>query len=171
MKEKRAHGILLLIACVLALCSGCIAGDREEGQVKPGDTVLIHYTGTLENGTVFDSSAGREPLQFTVGAGRVIQGFDEGVVGMQVGEERTLHIPADQAYGQHREDLVFTFGPDEIDNADVPAVGDQVGITLQNGQILSATVVSVSADGIVVDANHHLAGEDLTFDIRLVDIV
>lgn len=95
MKGRLIYGVFLL-ACVLMLCSGCIAGESEAERVKSGDTVLVHYTGTLENGTVFDSSAGREPLRFTVGKGEVIPGFDEGVVGMQVGEEKTLQIPVDR---------------------------------------------------------------------------
>ncbi|WP_082223054.1 peptidylprolyl isomerase [Methanoculleus sp. MH98A] len=169
MRERHAYGILLLIACVLALCSGCIAG--EEVRVKSGDTVLVHYTGTLENGTVFDSSAGREPLRFTVGKGEVITGFDEGVVGMQVGEEKTLHIPADRAYGPHREDLVIVLDSAEIAGKENLTVGDQVGIPLENGQVLPATVVAVSADAVTIDANHRLAGEDLTFNVSLVEIV
>ena len=169
MKGRHAYGVLLLIMCALALCSGCIAGEAE--QVKSGDTVLVHYTGTLENGTVFDSSAGREPLRFTVGQGEVIQGFDEGVVGMQVGEEKTLQIPADRAYGPYREDLVFVFNTTETAGTENLTIGDQVGLPLQNGQMLPARVVAVTADAVTIDANHHLAGEDLTFNVRLVEIV
>ncbi|MDD4567673.1 FK506-binding protein [Methanoculleus chikugoensis] len=171
MKGRLACGALLLIACTLILCSGCIAGDREAERVKPGDTVLVHYTGTLDNGTVFDSSAEREPLRFTIGTGRVIPGFDEGVVGMQVGEEKTLQIPADRAYGPYREDLIFAIDPAGIAGVENLTVGDQVGLPLQNGQMLPAKVVAVSADAVTVDANHHLAGEDLTFNVRLVEIV
>ncbi|WP_243670217.1 FKBP-type peptidyl-prolyl cis-trans isomerase [Methanoculleus chikugoensis] len=103
-------------------------------RVKSGDAVLVHYTGTLDNGTVFDSSAGREPLRFTVGTGRVIPGFDEGVVGMQVGEEKTLQIPADRAYGPYREDLIFAIDPAGIAGVENLTVGDQVGLSLQNGR-------------------------------------
>ncbi|BBL68317.1 FKBP-type peptidyl-prolyl cis-trans isomerase [Methanoculleus chikugoensis] len=171
MRGRKAYSVLLLIACVLALCSGCVAGNREGERVKSGDAVLVHYTGTLDNGTVFDSSAGREPLRFTVGTGRVIPGFDEGVVGMQVGEEKTLQIPADRAYGPYREDLIFAIDPAGIAGVENLTVGDQVGLSLQNGQMLPAKVVAVSADAVTVDANHHLAGEDLTFSVRLVEIV
>ncbi|MDK2916020.1 MAG: hypothetical protein PWR25_577 [Euryarchaeota archaeon] len=170
MKGRLIYGVFLL-ACVLMLCSGCIAGESEAERVKSGDTVLVHYTGTLENGTVFDSSAGREPLRFTVGKGEVIPGFDEGVVGMQVGEEKTLQIPVDRAYGPYREDLIFSLDPAGIGGVENLMVGDMVGLPLQNGQVLPARVVAVSADAVVVDANHHLAGEDLTFDVRLVEIV
>lgn len=171
MRGRRTYGALLLIACLLILSSGCIAGDHEGDRVKPGDTVLVHYTGTLEDGTIFDSSTGREPLRFTVGAGRVIPGFDEGVVGMRVGEEKTLHIPADRAYGPYREDLVFILDPAGISGAESLTVGDQVGLPLQNGQTLPTKVIAVSADAVTVDANHHLAGVDLTFDVRLVEII
>ncbi|HOI13145.1 MAG TPA: peptidylprolyl isomerase [Methanoculleus sp.] len=167
MRFGRVFGVLL-IACALALCSGCIAS--EEKRVKSGDTVLVHYTGTLENGTVFDSSAGREPLRFTVGSGRMIPGFEEGVIGMQVGEEKTLHIPADRAYGPYREELIFALDAAGVAGAENLAVGDQVGVPLQNGQVIPATVVAVSADTVTIDANHRLAGEDLTFTVSLVEI-
>ncbi|MDN7013687.1 peptidylprolyl isomerase [Methanoculleus sp. FWC-SCC3] len=159
------------MACVLALCSGCVASDSDGERVKSGDTVLVHYTGTLDNGTVFDSSTGREPLRFTVGTGKVIPGFDDGVVGMQVGEEKTLHIPADQAYGPYREDLVIVLDPAAITGGENLTVGDQVGIPLENGQVLPARVIAVSADAVTIDANHRLAGEDLTFTVSLVEIV
>ena len=168
MRDGRIFGVLLLIACIL--CSGCIAGGDEEARAKPGDSVKIHYTGTFENGTVFDSSAGREPLRFTVGAGEMIRGFDEGVVGMQVGEEKTLHVPADRAYGPYREDLIFALDPAGIDGAENLKIGDQVRLSLHDGQALPARVVAVSADAVTVDANHHLAGEDLTFTVSLVEI-
>lgn len=169
MRGARIFGVLLLIACILS--SGCITGGDEAARAKPGDTVKVHYTGTFENGTIFDSSAGGEPLRFTVGAGEMIRGFDEGVVGMQVGEEKTLHVPADQAYGSYREDLVFALDPDGIDGVENLGVGDQVRLSLQGGQALPARVVAISADAVTVDANHRLAGEDLTFTVNLVEIV
>jgi len=138
--------------------------------VKAGDTVRVHYTGTLANGTVFDSSTGGEPLRFTVGTGKVIPGFDDGVVGMQVGEEKTLHIPADQAYGPHREDLVFVADPADIPGGENLTAGDQVGITLASGQMLPGRVTGVSPGAVTIDANHRLAGEDLTFTVSLVEI-
>lgn len=165
---RYAPGFLLLVMVLLVAGAGCTG---TEAQVKTGDTVKVHYTGTFENGTVFDSSAGREPLRFTVGKGEVIPGFDEGVVGMQVGEEKTLQIPVDRAYGPYREDLIFSLDPAGIGGVENLMVGDMVGLPLQNGQVLPARVVAVSADAVVVDANHHLAGEDLTFDVRLVEIV
>ncbi|MCM2465782.1 FKBP-type peptidyl-prolyl cis-trans isomerase [Methanoculleus oceani] len=171
MRQGYVHGILLLIACVLVFCSGCTGNVGEQARVKPGDRVLVHYTGTLENGTVFDSSLGGEPLGFTVGSGAVVPGFDAGVVGMQVGEEKTLHIPADQAYGPYREDLVFAVDPAGIFGAENLTVGEPVGITLQNGQVLPGTITGISPDAVTIDANHRLAGEDLTFTVSLVEIV
>ena len=164
------HGILLLIVGVLAFSSGCIAGDAGQAQVKPGDTVKVHYTGTFENGTIFDSSTGREPLVFTVGSGRVVPGFEAGVVGMRAGEAKTVHVPADQAYGPHREDLVFVADPAGIPGGENLTAGDQVGITLASGQMLPGRVTGVSPDAVTIDANHRLAGEDLTFTVSLVEI-
>jgi len=167
--RKHAYAILL-IACAVVFTAGCVASDEEEAKVKPGDTVRVDYTGTLENGTVFDSSAGREPLEFVVGSNAVIPGFDTGVVGMQVGETKTIHIPVDQAYGPHREELVFVADPAEIPGGENLTVGDTVGITLSSGQMLPGRVISISPGAVTIDANHHLAGVDLTFTVTLVEI-
>ncbi len=160
------QGLLLLAVVLLAAGSGC----TDTAHVRAGDAIKVHYTGTLDNGTVFDSSAGREPLEFTVGAGQVIKGFDEGVMGMQVGETKTIHIPADRAYGHYREDLVFLVDPDKIVGGESLTAGQSIGVTLPGGQVLVGTVTGISPDGIVIDANHHLAGEGLTFSVRLVEI-
>ncbi len=173
MRGGHVYGTLLLIACVLAalaFSSGCIASDGGAAQVKSGDTVKVHYTGTFGNGTVFDSSTGREPLEFTVGKGEVVPGFDAGVVGMQVGETKTVRIPADQAYGPYREDLVFVADPAEIPGGENLTVGEQVWITLPDGQVLPGTVAGISPAAVTIDANHRLAGEDLTFTVSLVEI-
>lgn len=164
---RYAPGFLLLVMVFLVAGAGCTG---TAAHVETGDTVKVHYTGTFENGTVFDSSAGREPLEFTVGAGMMIPGFDGGVVGMQVGEMKTIHIPADRAYGNYREDLVFLADPARILGGENLTVGQQVGVTLPNGQSLVGTVTSVSPDAIVIDANHRLAGENLTFTVRVVEI-
>lgn len=172
MRKMHQYGAPLLLAGLLAaliLGAGCTA-DEGASAVKSGDRVKVHYTGTLANGTVFDSSTGGEPLRFTAGSGAVIPGFDAGVVGMRVGETKTLHIPVDQAYGAHREDLVFAIDRAGIPDAGSLAVGQQVGITLADGRVLPATVTGISADTVTVDANHRLAGEDLTFTVTLVEI-
>jgi FKBP-type peptidyl-prolyl cis-trans isomerase 2 len=171
VKERHAYGILLLIACILAFSAGCTGSEGGQAQVKSGDQVLVHYTGTFENGTVFDSSVGGEPLGFTVGSGRVVPGFDAGVVGMRVGEEKTFHVPVDQAYGQYREDLVFVLDPAGTTGAENLTVGELVGITLPGGQMLPGTVTNVSPGAVTIDANHRLVGEDLTFTVSLVEIV
>ena len=165
---RYAPGFLLLVMVLLVAGAGCTGAAAH---VETGDTVKVHYTGTFENGTVFDSSAGREPLEFTVGAGMMmISGFDEGVVGMQVGETKTIHIPADRAYGNYREDLVFLADPARIPGGENLTAGQQVGVTLPNGQRLVGTVTGISPDAILIDANHRLAGENLTFSVRVVEI-
>jgi peptidylprolyl isomerase len=139
-------------------------------EAKAGDTVRVHYTGTLGDGSVFDSSEGREPLEFTVGAGQVIAGFDDAVTGMEPGEERQVTIPSDQAYGERRDDLVLV-----VDRAQFPPdlelqVGQQLQVSQGDTDSFVVTVRDVSEDAVVLDANHPLAGEDLTFQLRLVDI-
>lgn len=139
-------------------------------EAKSGDTVQIHYTGTLDDGTEFDSSSGRDPLQFTIGTGQVIPGFDKAVEGMSPGDSKTVTIPADDAYGPRREQMVQdvprTALPEDLD----PVEGMALQAKGQDGQIINLTVTSVSDDAITVDGNHPLAGKELNFDIELVDI-
>jgi peptidylprolyl isomerase len=137
---------------------------------KAGDTVKIHYTGTLDDGTQFDSSAGREPLEFELGSGQVIPGFDKAVEGMAVGEQKKINIAADDAYGQRNEQMV-----QDVPRSQLPAdLTPQEGMALQaqqpDGNVVNLTVTAVSEDAITVDANHPLAGKDLNFDIELVSI-
>ena len=139
-------------------------------EAMEGNTVRVHYTGTLDDGTVFDSSVGGEPLEFTIGQGQMIPGFERGVVGMEEGETRTLVIAADQAYGVHRPDGVF-----EIDRSEIPTtipleVGMQLQATGPGGRPVTMTVAALSDDKVTMDANHPLAGKDLTFEIELVGI-
>jgi peptidylprolyl isomerase len=140
-------------------------------EAKNGDTVKIHYTGRLQNGTVFDSSSEGEPLQFSIGSGQVIPGFEEAVTGMQVGEKKTTLIPSDKAYGERNPSMVMVVDrkhvPPEID----PEVGQRLQVGSPDGQLLAVTVVEVGEENITLDANPPLAGEDLTFDIELVEIV
>ncbi len=141
-------------------------------EAKQGDTVKIHYTGRLDDGSEFDSSIGREPLEFTLGEGRVIAGFEQAVVGMTEGNSKTVTIAADQAYGPRNEqaiqDVPLTSLPDQI-REDL-----QVGMRLQandpNGQPLVLTVTTIGEEAVTLDANHPLAGQDLTFDLELVEI-
>lgn len=135
-----------------------------------GDTVKVHYTGTLDDGTQFDSSQGREPLEVTLGAGHVIQGFDEALTGMSVGENKTVTIPAGKAYGARREEMVQRLPrsaiPAEIDLA--PGLG--LSAQGPDGQNLSFVVVSCDDQWVTLDGNHPLAGRELTFALELVSI-
>ena len=142
-------------------------------KVKDGDTVKVHYTGTLtEDGTVFDSSREREPLEFTLGEGKLIPGFEQAVIGMEVGDDTTVEIESDDAYGQRREDLELEVAKSDLpDNID-PQVGMQLQMQQQeNGQAIPVQITAVEDDYVKLDANHPLAGKDLTFDIELVEVV
>jgi peptidylprolyl isomerase len=136
---------------------------------RTGDTVRVHYTGRLDDGTVFDSSDGGEPIQFTLGAGEVIPGFENAVTGMAPGAERSVTIPADEAYGPRRDELVLAVSRSELPAGMAPEVGQQLQMN-QQGQAFVVTVSDVNDEDVVLDANHPLAGEDLTFDLQLVDI-
>ncbi|SEK54059.1 FKBP-type peptidyl-prolyl cis-trans isomerase [Pacificibacter marinus] len=138
--------------------------------VKSGDKVRIHYKGTLDDGTVFDSSEGRDPLEFTVGAGQVIVGMDKEMIGMTVGEKKTIVAVADEAYGQRQDDAQQNV-PREMIPADIPLeVGMQLQMQSPEGQVIPVSVVSIEEETVTLDANHMLAGKDLTFDIELVEI-
>ncbi|MBW0176493.1 peptidylprolyl isomerase [Sediminibacterium sp.] len=139
-------------------------------QVKKGDTVKVHYHGKLTNGTTFDSSEGREPLEFEVGGGMVIPGFDDGVTGMAIGEKKTIHIPADQAYGPKQEEMIMEFPRDRFPADMVPEVGMQLNMSNGSGQNFPVTIAEVREAVVVLDANHPLAGEELIFDLELVSI-
>lgn len=139
-------------------------------KAKTGDTVMVHYTGTLEDGTVFDSSRSREPLQFTIGKGQLIKGFEDAVMGMSIGDTKTIKIPSDEAYGPHRNELILKFNKAEIP----PSIEAKQGLVLQlkspDGRVIAATITEISRDSVTLDANHPLAGKDLTFEIDLVEI-
>ena len=135
-----------------------------------GDTVQVHYTGTLEDGTVFDTSVGREPLEFTLGAGQMIPGFEQGVLGMKLGESKTVTIPPEQAYGPYYEDQVWIVDRAELPPGLEPEVGQQLQAGDAQGQSIIVTVTDVSETTITVDANHRLAGKTLIFEIQLVSI-
>jgi len=138
---------------------------------KSGDTVRIHYTGTLDDGTRFDSSDGRDPLEFALGGGQVIPGFDSAVDGMAVGENKSVTIPPDQAYGERHEQLVQEIPKTALPEEMEPAVGMQLQSQSPDGQFMNLFVTEVADETITVDANHPLAGQALTFAIELVEIV
>lgn len=138
-------------------------------QAKPGDTVKVHYTGTLENGTVFDSSE-QEALQFTIGQGQVIPGFEQAVIGMQPGDERTIIIPADKAYGPYRPEMAAWVEREQFPAGLQLELGQLLQVRQREGQTFVVKVTELTDARVKLDANHPLAGKDLTFAIRLVEI-
>jgi len=163
---KYRHVILLGILLLGAiLISGCTAA-----QAKNGDTVKVDYTGTLENGTVFDTSVGGEPLNFTLGEGQMIPGFEKAVLGMKVGESKTVTIPADEAYGQYNDNWVEVVNRENLTNIPNPEVGEQLQGPRPDGGTGICTVTNVTNTTITVDFNNPLAGKDLTFEIELISI-
>ena len=137
-----------------------------------GSTVQVHYTGRLEDDSVFDSSRERdEPLKFTIGEEQVIPGFEEAVEGMEPGDEKTVDIPSDEAYGPYRDDMVLEVDRGQLPEDLDPEVGQRLQLRQQNGEVVNVTLTEISDDEVTLDANHPLAGKDLSFDIELVDIV
>jgi FKBP-type peptidyl-prolyl cis-trans isomerase 2 len=139
-------------------------------EVKAGDTVKVHYHGRLSDGTTFDSSEGRTPLEFEVGSGMVIKGFDDGVMGMTVGQKKTIEIPVEDAYGPRDPQAIIEFPIDRFPPEVQPEVGMQLAMNNGQGQQIPVVIVEVKDDLVVLDANHQLAGQDLIFDLELVDI-
>jgi peptidylprolyl isomerase len=140
-------------------------------QAKNGDTVKVHYTGKLDDGTEFDSSIGDDPLEFTIGTGQIIPGFEQAVIGLTPGDSKSATIPAEQAYGPHQEELVLVVGRDKFPPHIKPSVGQRLEMRQAEDRSVSVIVTDISASDVTLDANHPLAGEDLIFDIQLVEIV
>ncbi len=140
-------------------------------EVKHGDVVKVHYTGKLTEGEQFDSSTGREPLEFTVGAGQMIKGFDAAMPGMKVGEKKTINILPEDAYGVKDEQAMIEFPKENIPTEMKPEVGMKLQLRNESGQPFPVTIAEIKDDIIVLDANHSLAGKELVFDIELVEIV
>ena len=166
------NSILILIGImvtVVMIVSGC--GGGEIVRAKSGDTVRVHYTLKLDDGTIFDSSSGGDPMQFTIGEGQLIPGFEQAVIGMKLGEEKTVRIPSAEAYGPYRDELVKVVGRTEFPADIEPQVGQQLELELEDGRQVLVLVTEISESGVTLDANHPLAGKDLTFDIQLVDII
>ena len=138
--------------------------------VKENDTVRVHYTGKLTNGDVFDSSEGRDPLEFTLGQGQIIPGFEKGVLNMKVNEKKTIEIPSTEAYGERREDMIQEVPKNQLPPDIKPEVGMGLVSRTPQGQEMRLTVAEVKDESIVVDATHPLAGKDLVFDVELVEI-
>lgn len=137
---------------------------------KKGDNVKVHYTGRLPDGTVFDSSRDREPLEFTVGGGQMIAGFDKAVDGMALGESKTATFSSEEGYGESNDDMVFTVPKDQLPADLKPEEGQQLSMQHPSGQQIPVVVTKVEENEIVIDANHPLAGKELEFEIELVEI-
>lgn len=165
-KMRKLWTVTLAVVAVVGLAGGCASGRAAVN----GDFVRVHYTGTLSDGSQFDSSEGRDPLEFTLGAGQMIPGFEDAVRGMKVGEKKTVAIPASEAYGERNEDLVVQVSFEDSPELVGIEVGQQIRMSTPGGQTFPATVTEVTSEGATVDANHRLAGEDLSFEIRLVEI-
>jgi len=163
---KSLYMVSAVILMIGVIMTGCGAK-----QAANGDTVQVEYTGTLSDGTVFDSSAGREPLEFTLGAGQLIPGFEEAVLGMKVGEKKTVTIPPDEAYGPHVEGMTVELPREDLPGDKVPEIGDRLVVSRADGSQAIVSIVSVSDNVVVVDTNHPLAGKDLTFEIELLKIL
>jgi peptidylprolyl isomerase len=140
-------------------------------QVKKGDKVKVHYHGRLTNGETFDSSEGRQPLEFEVGSGSVIKGFDDGVTGMEVGDKKTINIPVDEAYGQKNPEMLIEMPKDRFPAELELEVGLPLMMSNGEGQNFQVIIHEIQDESVVLDANHPLAGQDLIFDLELVDIV
>lgn len=139
-------------------------------RAKVGDTVKVHYTGKLQNGNVFETSEDRKPKEFTIGQNEIIPGFEKAVVGMEVGESKTIEVPAEEAFGPYRKELVQVIERNLVPADMEPKEGDRLQAVQQNGQQLEMTVKAVSTSTLTLDANHVLAGQDLTFDIKLIEV-
>jgi FKBP-type peptidyl-prolyl cis-trans isomerase 2 len=140
------------------------------GSVKEGDEVKVHYSGKFEDGTVFDSSKDKKPFQFTVGGGKVIPGFEKGVIGMETGTSKTITVPPEEGYGPVRNELIIKVKKTEIPEHIDPSEGKQLQMKNKSGQPVNLVVSKVSDDTVTLDANHPLAGKTLVFDIEVVEI-
>ncbi|HCD52708.1 MAG TPA: peptidylprolyl isomerase [Balneolaceae bacterium] len=138
--------------------------------IKDGDTVKVHYTGKLQNGEVFDSSVEREPLEFTLGQGQLIPGFEKAIIGLKVGDSTTTNIPSAEAYGDHNPEMEVQVEKAQLPEGMEPQVGMQLQLNQPNGQAIPVQITKVEGEQVTIDANHPLAGKDLTFDIEVVEI-
>jgi peptidylprolyl isomerase len=164
---KRSLAVLLgTLITITTIMSGC-ANNRLAAE---GDTVLVHYTGTLQDGTEFESSRDGDPLEFALGAGQTIPGFEDAIYGMKIGQTKTVTLPPEEAYGPHRDDLLIEVDLNELPEGMTPEVGTYVTITYANGTSQNVPIVEVTETTVTLDTNHPLAGKVLTFEITLVDI-
>lgn len=140
------------------------------GKAKEGDTVKVHYTGKLANGEVFDSSEGRQPLEFTIGNGSLIPGFEKGVVGMDVGDTKTIEISPEEGYGERRDELVVEVNKNDFPDTVTPALGQRLQIRQQGSEPIVVTITELKEETVTLDANHPLAGYTLFFDVEMLAV-
>src|SRR5919197_1852519 len=175
--SKRPAGTLVTPAgfSILPSVRRCFRSQPTQEIIMPqaqhGDLVKVHYTGRLADGTTFDTSLQREPLEFTVGEGQLIPGFEQAIMGMAPGESRTATIPSDQAYGPHHPERVMDVERHHLPADLQPEIGQRLHMTRQDGSTLTVVVTGVTEEQVTLDANHPLAGQDLIFDIMLVEIM
>jgi peptidylprolyl isomerase len=169
-KARRNYWIAAAIGFVIVAVIGFLLVTGVP-VAKMNDTVHIYYTGLLDNGTIFDSNLNRTPLEFTIGEGRVIPGFEEAVIGMAVNSEKTVHIPVEKAYGPYKSALVITVNRSSFPAEQEPVIGSYWSVTSQNGEPGMVRIVNVTTKTITVDQNHELAGQNLTFMLKLAKIV
>jgi len=162
--------VLIFLSVIALLTPGCSAAD-DAAKAKEGNTVQVNYTGKLADGTVFDSSIGKQPLEVVLGKGQVIPGFEKAILGMKVGENKTVTISATDAYGPSRTELIFEVSRDKLSLGVTPQVGQQLQGSKADGSTMVATITRVSDKTVTLDANAPLAGKDLTFEIGLVKIL
>lgn len=139
-------------------------------KAKDGDTVKVHYTGKLEDGTIFDSSKDGEPLELTIGAGNLIPGFEKGVIGMERGGSTTITVPPEEAYGPYKEELVAKVKKEDFPENITPLVGEQLQLRQPDGNIIKVIITEIEGGMVTLDGNHPLSGKTLIFDIELVEI-
>jgi peptidylprolyl isomerase len=170
LKKSRVLSTCILTAALLLGGATMFSACRSGLTAKTGDTVQVNYTLTLADGTVYETSVGKQPLEFVLGGGNYLPDFEKAIVGMKVGESRTITIPAADAYGTRRDDLIFTVDRSQLVPGVDPKVGDHLQGTDENGQTTVAVVIAVSDTTVTLDTNPPLAGEDLTFKIDLLKI-
>jgi len=168
---KNNHIVVLIILSVIALLTpGCSAAD-DAAKAKVGDTVQVNYTGKLADGSVFDSSIGKQPLEVVLGKGQVIPGFEKAILGMKVGDNKTVTISAIDAYGLSHKELIFEVPKENLPAGAAPQVGQQLRGSKADGTTMVATITKISDKTVTLDGNVPLAGKDLTFEIGLVKIL
>jgi peptidylprolyl isomerase len=141
------------------------------GQAKTNDLVRVHYTGSLKDGTVFDSSLDKQPLEFKIGHGVIIPGFENGIIGMNEGDTKVISIPPEDAYGLHRADLVGIIEKVRVPNNIKPEVGMVLKVRSPEGEMIKVTVTDINETGVTLDMNHPLAGKELIFEIKLIEVI